>query len=136
MVVQQVNAQLSMALLTATSISTAIKTTVFVLLAVALANQSGYSFGTFWTAVLKFSSIVLITDSTAEWFRAWMVHVGAIPVKNGVMYINIWLLVLELFLTAFVIAGLLKYYFDMDHDQLMYIAGGIAFVSMVAGLLL
>ena len=133
---QGINAQISMVVLVASSVSTAIKTTLLVLLAVALANQAGYGFGTFWTAVLKFSSIVIVSDSTLEWFEAWMVHVGAIRVRAGMMYISIWLLVLELFLAGVVIAGLLKYYFDMDHDEVLYLGLGIAIVSMIAGFVL
>src|SRR5947207_2068509 len=133
---QGINAQMSMAVLIASCVSTFIKTTILVFLAVALASQAGYGFGTFWTAVLKFSSIVIFSDSTLEWFEAWMVHVGAIRVRGGVMYISIWLLVLEVFLAAIVIAGLLKYYFDTDHDEVWYIALGIGFVSMIAGFVL
>jgi len=136
LVAQGINAQMSMAVLIASCVSTFIKTTILVFLAVALANQAGYGFGTFWTAVLKFSSIVIFSDSILEWFEAWMVHVGAIRVRAGVMYINIWLLVLELFLASIVIGGLLKYYFDMDNDEVLYIGLGVGFISMVAGFVL
>jgi len=133
---QGINGQLSMVVLIASSVSTAIKTTVLVLLAVALANQAGFGFGTFWPAVLKFSSTIILTDSMLEWFEAWMVHIGAIRVRNGVMYISIWLLVLEVFLAAIVTAGMLKYYFEMDHDEAWWVALGIATVSMIAGFVL
>jgi len=133
---QGINGQLSMVVLIASSVSTAIKTTLLVFLAVALANQAGFGFGTFWPAVLKFSSTIILTDSMLEWFEAWMVHVGAIRVRNGVMYISIWLLVLEVFLAAVVTAGLIKYYFDMDHDEAWWVALGIAVVSMLAGFVL
>ena len=131
-----ITAQLSMVVLVASSVSTAIKTTVLVLIAVAIADKAGYGFGTFWTAVLKFSSIVILSDSLLEWFEAWMVHVGAIRVRGGLMYISIWLLVLEMFLAAGVIALLMKYYFDLDVDEIWYIGLGIAFVSMLAGFVL
>jgi len=131
-----ISAHMSMVVLIASSVSTTIKTTLLVLIAVAIAKKAGLGFGTFWTAVLKFGSIILLSDSMLIWFETWMIHAGAIRVSRGVMHISIGLLVLELFLVAFLIAGLLKYYFDMDHDEVLYIGLGIAFVSMVTGFVL
>src|SRR6185295_18433529 len=69
-------------------------------------------------------------------FEAWQIYRGAIEIRHGVMYIDIWLLVWELFMAAFLIALLLLYLFDIEKEQMFWIASPIAFASMAIGFLL
>ncbi|HEV8292508.1 MAG TPA: hypothetical protein VGP94_11325, partial [Tepidisphaeraceae bacterium] len=129
-----INAQMSMLVLAASSVSTMIKTIILVLICVAITSKHGeVSFGTLWTAVLKFSSIILINDAMLIWFEAWQIYRGAIEVRHGVMYIDIWLLVWELFMATFLIAFLLWYLFNIEKEQIFWIAAPIAFASMAIG---
>jgi hypothetical protein len=129
-----INAQMSMLVLAASCVSTMIKTIVLVLVCVAITSRHGeVSFGTLWPAVLKFSSIVLINDAMLIWFEAWQIYRGAIEIRHGVMYIDIWLLVWELFMASFLIALFLWYLFDIEKEQMFWIAAPIAFASMAIG---
>jgi hypothetical protein len=130
-----INAQMSMLVLAASCASTMIKTIIVVLACVIITAKYGeVSFGTFWTAVLKFSSIILINDAMLIWFEAWQIYRGAIEIRHGVMYIDVWLLVWELFMATFLIAVLLLYLFDMEKEQMFWMAFPIAFMSMAIGL--
>jgi hypothetical protein len=130
-----INAQISTADLAASCLSTIIKTTILVIACVAIAGKYGeLAFGTFWTAVLKFSSIIMINDAMLIWFEAWQIHRGAIEIRHGEMYIDIWLLVWGLFMASFLIAFLLWYLFDTEKEQMFWIAAPIAFVSIAVGL--
>jgi hypothetical protein len=129
------NPQVSVLALVASCVSTMIKTIVLVLVCVAITSKHGeVSFGTLWVAVLKLSAIVLISDAMLVWFEAWQIYRGAIEIRHGVMYIDIWLLVWEVFMAAFLIAVLLWYLLDIEKEQMFQIAGPVAIASMAIGL--
>src|SRR6185369_15822894 len=79
-------------------------------------------------------SIVLINDAMLVWFEAWQIYRGAIEIRHGVMYIDIWLLVWEVFMSTFLIVILLLYLFEIEKEQVFQIAGPIAIASMAVGL--
>ena len=130
-----INPQVSVLALVASFVSTLIKTILLVLVCVAITSKHGeVGFGTLWTAVLKFSAIILINDAMLIWFEAWQIYRGAIEIRHGVMYIDIWLLIWEVFMAAFLIAILLWYLFDIEKEQMFQIAGPVAIASMAIGL--
>jgi len=127
--------QMSMLEMVAACVSTFIKTIILVAVCVAITSRNGeVSLGMFWTAVLKFSSIILLNDAMLTWFEAWQIHRGAIEIRHGVMYIDVWLLVWEMFMATFLIAILLWYLFDIEKEQMFWIASPIAFGSVAVGL--
>lgn len=129
-----INAQMSMLVLAASCVSTMIKTIVLVLVCVAITAKHGdVSFGMLWPAVLKFSSIILINDAMLNWFEAWQIYRGAIEVRHNVMYIDIWLLVWEMFMASFLVGILLWYLFDIEKEQMFWMGAAIAFASMAVG---
>jgi hypothetical protein len=125
--------RMSVVVLMASALSTAIKTMVIAGLAFVIAERVGVSFGTFWSALLKFGGIIIFTDALLLWLEVIMKQTGAItPSGRG----SILIPVVELIGATAVIAMLLNYLFDMERDETIWVAGPIAFSSMLVGFLL
>jgi hypothetical protein len=125
--------RMSVIVLMASALSTAIKTIVLVGVGYALAARVGVSFGTFWSALLKFGAIIIFTDTLLLWLEQIIRYTGAIDSHGRG---SIWILAMELMGATAVIAMLLNYLFDMDRDETIWVAGPIAFASMVVGFIL
>ena len=113
------------------SVITVIKMIVLIGLAMLIAPHFGISFGTFWTGVLKFAAIILITDIALLWVNEWIESVGGMPSgRRGRGRI----ILIQLVLTAAIISALSRYLFDMDNEETGMFALPFAFVSWLCGL--
>jgi hypothetical protein len=119
----------------ASGVTTAIKTAVLVGLALLIAPHAGLSLGTFWSALLKLAAIVIFSDAMLMWVEEWMESVGALP-RLG--YRRGWGRVrwIELLLAAAVIGFLMSYLFDMDREEVGFVAMPIAVTSWIVGLIM
>jgi hypothetical protein len=106
---------------------TAIKTVVFVGLAIVLAPAMGLSFGGLWTAVFKLAAIVLFADALMLW-----VDVGIEAAMGGTNLTGRAFLMagfVKLLLVAALIGFQLSVLFDMETEELGMIAFPMAFVN-------
>jgi hypothetical protein len=119
----------------ASGVTTAIKTAVLVGLALVIAPHAGLSLGSFWSALLKLAAIVIFSDAMLMWVEEWMASIGALP-SGG--YRRGWGRVrwLELLLAAAVIGFLMSYLFDMDGEEVGWVAMPIAITSWFVGLVM
>lgn len=107
---------------------TLIKTVIVILLALVIAPRFGISFGTFWTAVLKFAAILVFTDGAILWLIEFMRHTGAISASGRMARGTI---TVGLIFSAAIMSFLMHYLFDMEREETAWVALPMAILSKV-----
>ena len=113
--------------------STLIKTFVIILLALVAAPMFGVSFGDFRTAIAKFAAVIIFTDMGLLWLDEIMDAVAGEATGRGARKLS-WLITL-LFATA-VVSFLVRFLFDMDSEEVGYVAVPLVIASLVIGFVL
>lgn len=117
----------------AVGLSTLVKTFVIILLALVAAPMFGVSFGPLRTAVAKFAAVIIFTDMGLLWLDEIVDAVAGEATGRGARR-GTWLVTL-LFATALV-SFLVRFLFDMDSEEVGYVAAPLVIASLVIGFFL
>lgn len=118
-------------------VATFIKTAVMIGAAFVIAPMAGVSFGGFWTAVLKLAALVVFTDAGLFWLQAIMEATGAYPTTAGASRRSWGMIALvNTLLATALIAIMLRFFFDMDRDEVGTVALPLAIINRVLNFLI